>query len=167
MYRTTKEKSLPSDAVCSECNSKSVLYKAGSIICRNCDHVIASGKVRKNKYNAVKTVAKDGLKRDSKFEATVADELYLLKQAGDIKDYESQYKVVMWVYREDGIKAFQVSHKIDFRIEHNDGSFELYEAKGIETQDYKWRRKLLEELWLPLNKDHIYTVRKQNSYKRR
>src|SRR5690606_35531134 len=136
-------------------------------ICRNCDHVIASGKVRKNKYNAVRTVAKDGLKRDSKFEASVADELYLRKQAGDLKDYESQYKVIMRIYREDGLKAFSVSHKIDFRIHHNDDSYELYEAKGVQTSDYLWRKRLLEQLWLPMNKDHIYTVRFQNSYKRR
>lgn len=166
MYRVSKKKSLPTNAVCSECNSKSVLYKAGSIICQNCDHVIASGKVRKNKYNAVRTVAKDGLKRDSKFEASVADELYLRKQAGDIKDYESQYKVEIPLYNKDGRVVMKVSHKIDFRIHHNDDSYELYEAKGVETQDYKWRRKLLELFWLPENKDHIYTVRKQNGYKK-
>jgi ribosomal protein S27E len=161
MYRQTNQQSLTTDATCPECNSKSVLYQGGTITCSNCGHVIASPKNKKNKYNAIRTVAKDGLKRDSKFEANVADELYLRKQAGDIVDYESQFQVEMWIYREDGLKAFPVKHKIDFRIEHVDGSFELYEAKGVETSDYKWRRKLLEELWLPFHKDHIYTVRKQ------
>ena len=117
-----------------------------------------------NKYGAKRTVAKDGLKRDSKFEASIADELLLRKQAGDIKDYESQYRVEIWVYRENGLAAFKVSHKVDFRIHHNDGSFELYEAKGVETPDYKWRRRLLEELWLPDHLDHTYTVVKQRSH---
>ena len=49
-----------------------------------------------NKYGAKRTLAKDGIKRDSKFEASVADELLLRKQAGDIKDYDSQFKVEMW-----------------------------------------------------------------------
>lgn len=119
-----------------------------------------------NKYGAKRTEAKDGMKRDSKFEASVADDLWLRKSVGDIKDYESQYKVEMWIYREDGLKAFSVSHKVDFRIHHNDDSYELYEAKGVETSDYRWRKRLLEELWLPFHKDHTYTVVKQNSYRR-
>jgi ribosomal protein L37AE/L43A len=157
-------------AVCPQCHSKRIRYTYSKLICTNCDYVIAKGNVKgTNKYGAVKTVAADGMKRDSKYEASVADNLYVRKLAGDILDYESQYKVEMWVYREDGVKAFVVKHKVDFRVHHNDGSFELLEAKGVETADYKFRRKLLEELWLPMHKDHIYTVVKQNSnrkYKR-
>lgn len=118
-----------------------------------------------NKYGAKKTVAKDGMKRDSKFEASIADELYMRKEAKDIKDYESQFKVEMWAHRSDGTPAFKVSHKVDFRIEHNDGSYELLEAKGVETADYRMRRKFLENLWLPENLDHTYTVVKQRSYR--
>lgn len=167
MYRSTKEKSLPTDATCSECLSKSVLYKGGTLTCTNCGHVITSAQTRKNKYGAIKTVAGDGLKRDSKFEASVADELLMRKQAGDILDYDSQFKVIMPIYNEHGKKVMEVSHKIDFRIHHTDGSFELYEAKGVETSDYKWRRRLLELLWLPEHIDHIYTVRKQHQRKRK
>lgn len=118
-----------------------------------------------NKYGAKKTTAKDGFKRDSKFEASVADDLLLRKQVGDILDYESQFKVEMWAHRSDGTPAFKVSHKVDFRIHHNDGSFELLEAKGVETADYKMRRKFLEYLWLPDHLDHIYTVVKQRTYR--
>lgn len=118
-----------------------------------------------NKYGAIRTVAKDGLKRDSKFEASVADELLLRKKAGDIKDYDSQYKIEAWCYRENGLPAFKVSHKVDFRIHHNDGSFELYESKGVETTDYKWRRKFLEQIWLPDHPDHTYTVVKQRGWR--
>ena len=114
-----------------------------------------------NKYGAKKTVAKDGVRRDSKFEATIADELLLRKEAGDILDYDTQYKVEMWAYDQNGKKAMKVSHKVDFRIHHKDGSFELYEAKGLETADYKMRRRWLETFWLPFNLDHIYTVIKQ------
>lgn len=115
-----------------------------------------------SKFGNKTTKAKDGMNRDSKFEATIADELLLRKQAKNIKDYDSQYKLEIHVYRENGVRAFTVTHKVDFRIHHNDGSFELYEAKGIETADYKHRRRLLEEIWLPDNPDHIYTVVKQN-----
>ena len=114
-----------------------------------------------NKYGAKKTVAKDGLKRDSKFEATIADELLLRKEAGDILDYDTQYKVEMWAYDQNGKKAMKVNHKVDFRVHLNDGSYELLEAKGVETADYKMRRRWLETFWLPFNLDHIYTVIKQ------
>lgn len=118
-----------------------------------------------NKYGAIRTTAKDGLKRDSKFEASIADELLLRKQAGDIKDYDSQYKVEMWAYDQNGKPAMKVSHKIDFRIHHNDGSYELYEAKGAETTDWRMRRKWLETFWLPFNLDHTYTVIKHSNRK--
>lgn len=115
-----------------------------------------------NKYGAKRTEF-NGYKYDSKFEASVAQELELRKQAKDIVDYEQQFKVEIWCYREDGTPAFKVSHKVDFRVTHNDGSYELIEAKGVETADYKMRRKFLEEIWLPEHPDHTYTVVKQRS----
>ncbi len=115
-----------------------------------------------NKYGAKRSEFK-GRHYDSKFEAGVAQELDLRLKAGDIKAVEPQFKVEVWCYRENGLKAFKISHKIDFRIEHKDGSYELIEAKGVETPDYRWRRKFLEEIWLPDHPDHIYTVVKQRS----
>lgn len=120
---------------------------------------------KQNKYGAKKTVYGDR-RYDSKFEASVAADLDLRKRAGDIKDWESQFKVEMWAYTASGRPAFKLSHKVDFRIHHNDGSYELLEAKGVETADYKMRRKFLENLWLPENPDHTYTVVKQRSYTR-
>lgn len=141
-----------------------LLVTGSKVICKNCGHTIGT---RMNKYGAKRTQAKDGITRDSKYEASVADELLLRKEAGDIKDYDSQYKIEATAYRKDGTPAFTVKHKVDFRIHHNDGSFELLEAKGAVTSDYQWRRKCLEELWLPEHPDHIYTVVKQNVRKRK
>lgn len=115
-----------------------------------------------NKYGAKKTEF-GGRKYDSKYEAGVAQELDLRLKAGDIQAIEPQYKVEVWCYREDGQKAFKISHKIDFRIKLNDGSYELIEAKGVETTDYLWRRKFLEHIWLPAHPDHTYTVVKQRT----
>lgn len=114
-----------------------------------------------NKFGAKKTEF-NGYRYDSKFEASVAQELELRKAAGEIKDYERQYKVEMWAYDQNGKPAMKVSHKVDFRVHLNDDSFELLEAKGVETSDYKMRRKWLETFWLPFNLDHTYTVVKQN-----
>ena len=97
----------------------------------------------------------------------MADSLRLRKLGKDIKDYDSQYKIEAWCYRADGSKAFKVAHRVDFRIHHNDGSFELLEAKGVETADYIWRRKFLENIWLPEHPDHTYTVVKQERRRHR
>lgn len=117
-----------------------------------------------NKYGAKRTEF-NGKKYDSKFEASVAQELELRKKAGDIKDYETQFKVEMWAYDANGKPAMKVTHKVDFRVHLNDGSYELLEAKGVETSDYKMRRKWLETFWLPFNLDHTYTVVKQRGYR--
>ena len=158
MYNVSRGLPDPTSLVCPECGGKRFRVNYSKVECINCGWKEKGGS---NKYGAKRTESRDGQKRDSKYEASIADELYFRKKAGDIKDYDSQYKVEMWIYREDGVKAFSVSHKIDFRIHNKDGSYELLEAKGVETQDWKFRRRLLEELWLPLHLDHTYRVVKQ------
>ena len=160
MYKVTHNLPDKGKLTCAECKGTSFLVNYSKVICRDCGWSVKGS--AGNKYGAVRTTAQDGIKRDSKYEASVADELYLRKQTKDIKDYESQYKVEMWAYDANGNKAMKKNHKIDFRILHNDGSYELLEAKGKETQDYRDRRRWLETFWLPLHKDHIYTVVKQS-----
>ncbi len=113
-----------------------------------------------NKYSAIKTEYK-GCKYDSKFEASVAADLDLRLKAGEIKEWERQFKVEMWAYNCHGEKVIKKTHKIDFRIHEHDGSFTLLEAKGLETADYRDRRKWLTKLWLPEHLDHVYEVVKQ------
>jgi hypothetical protein len=115
-----------------------------------------------NKYGAKKTEF-NGRKYDSKFEAGVAQELDLRLKAGDITEIIPQYKLEMWCYRENGLPAFKVGHKVDFRVTNKDGSYTLIEAKGQETTDYLWRRKFLEHIFLPANPDYTYEVVKQRS----
>ena len=92
MYIKTNKTQAPKITICPECSSKSFLFKGASITCRNCGYKISA---RFNKYGAKKTIAKDGMKRDSKFEASVADDLLMRKQLGDIKDYDSQYNILL------------------------------------------------------------------------
>jgi len=167
MYKQVSSVDRSSSASCSGCGSKRLLYSRGKLTCTNCNKLITSTK-KPNKYGAKRTEFK-GQIYDSKFEAETAYSLEVRKKAGDIKDYETQYQIEAWAYDEKGNKAIQVKHKVDFRILHNDNSYELLESKGLETDDYKWRRKFLEKLWLPLHPDHIYTVVRDNKsyYKRK
>lgn len=153
------------DGSCPTCKSNIIRMQGNKIYCQNCGTLLVTK--ASNKFGAKRTVAMDGLKRDSKYEASVADDLFARKKINDILDYDSQFKVEVWCYRENGLKAFKITHKVDFRIHHKDGSYELLEAKGVETQDYKMRRRFLEEIWLPDHPDHIYTVVKQNKRPRR
>jgi hypothetical protein len=100
---------------------------------------------------------------DSKFEARVAATLDIMKRAGEIKDWEPQFKLEMWAYDCHGKKALKKTHKVDFRVHENDGTFRLLEAKGFETDDYRDRRRWLEAFWLPENPDHVYEVVKEKS----
>lgn len=159
MHSSSKQLPEPKTLGCPECKSKRFVVNYKAVKCSNCGWEVKRG--ASNKYGARRTEGRDGIKRDSKFEASVADELLMRKKAGDILDYDSQYRVEMVLYRSDGQRAFSVKHKVDFRAHNTDGSYELIEAKGIETSDWKWRRKLLEEIWLPLHKDHTYRIVKQ------
>jgi hypothetical protein len=93
---------------------------------------------------------------DSAFEAEYAQELDLRLKAKDIKSWQRQVKCSI------DIGGMHICNYIcDFEIEHHDGSFELVETKGLETEIYRIKRKLLEAVWLPEHPDHNYTVVKQ------
>lgn len=156
-----QQHSLPSgnDLTCPDCGAKRFIVGSGKVKCTNCGW---SAKGGNNKYGAKKQEFQGKL-YDSRYEASVAQELDLRLRAKDILSVEPQYKIEAWACRSDGSKAFLVKHKVDFRIKLKDGSYELIEAKGIETDDYKWRRKFLEHIWLPEHPDHMYRVVKQNS----
>lgn len=115
-----------------------------------------------NKFGAKRTEY-NGSKYDSKFEAGVAHDLDLQLRAGLIAGWERQFKIECMPYTEAGdpVPECKVSHKVDFRVQNLDGSYTLLEAKGLETSDYKTRRKWLEKFWLPAHPDHDYQVVKQ------
>lgn len=114
---------------------------------------------RTSKFRAKKTEY-NGYIYDSKFEAGVAQTLDLRLRAGEIKQWERQFKIECIPYNchGDPVLKCKVSHKVDFRVHQLDGSYTLVEAKGLETADYRIRRKWLENFWLPENMDHVYEV---------
>lgn len=117
-------------------------------------------KARKaNKYGAIKTEI-HGLKQlaDSGYEGNVGAELLYLKRAGEIKEVEQHYPIEIMV---DG-HVF-IKHKVDYRVTHNDGTIELVEAKGAETEGYRIIRKAIEMIYVPANPGTRYTVVKQRN----
>lgn len=163
MYRQSNQTDAMRSAECPRCQSKRLMLKGGKLTCTNCDHVIGkTNEGRSNKYGAKRTEF-NGKIFDSKFEASVAEDLETRKLAKDIKDYDTQFRIEVDVYNALGEVVAHKRHKVDFRILHNDGSYELLEAKGMITADYQWRRDIVVGIWLSEHKDYIYSVVKQGS----
>lgn len=116
---------------------------------------------RTNKFNARKKKL-DGYTYDSTFESEYAAELRMRKLGKEIKDWERQYPVRIEI---DGVHV--LTTKVDFLIHHNDGSKELVETKGVETADYRIRKKLIELVWLKGRPEWRYTVVKMRSGRKR
>lgn len=156
-----REKYQPDDiknGQCPECGAKRFIYlNNGTVMCNNCQLKIGN---RFNKYGAKRTEFK-GKMYDSKFEASLAEHLELLLKANEIKDYDTQFKLTVNVYNSNGDVVATKSHKVDFRVWNNDGSYSLVEAKGRETDDYKWRKDIVVATWLSEHLDYDYQVIKQ------
>jgi hypothetical protein len=125
-----------------------------------CGKVRGSTKAAPGKYHALRTEY-NGVYYDSKFEAQTAMNLDWRLKAKEIKGWARQFMIEI---RAPAMKPYSgdliLRNKVDFRIEHNDRSFELLECKGFETRDWRITKKLIEELWLPEHLDYVYTVAK-------
>lgn len=110
-----------------------------------------------NKYGNKKTVY-NGRRYDSKLEARVAQELDLRMRAGEFTEIVPQFRIKLYVYLPDGSKADLFTYICDFLCQRKDGSYLLVEAKGMETSVYRVKKRILDLVWLPDNKDYDYEV---------
>ena len=129
-------------------------HDTGDAVCL-CGKVRGSKKATAGKYSALRTEY-NGVFYDSKFEAQTAMSLDWRLRAKEIRGWARQFPIEIRSPSGELIRR----HRVDFRVEHNDGSYELLEVKGFETRDYKILKRLIETLWLPEHLDHIYTVAK-------
>lgn len=85
----------------------------------------------------------------SRAEAHFCDGLALRVKAKDIKSYDTQVKIPL-----DVNGRHIANYYIDFRVEHNDGTFEFIEVKGFSQEVWKLKWALYEVLY----PDHIKRV---------
>ncbi len=109
---------------------------------------------RRSKYGNVKTVFQ-GLTFDSKAELRYYHVLLALKQAGDIIDFERQVPFVLQeAFRDHAGKLIRaLTYRADFVVYH-DGYTEIIDVKGIETEVFKLKWKLMKYL----HKDKNYRL---------
>ena len=99
-------------------------------------------KPKKSKYGAVKTEV-DGIKFDSKREASRYQELRLLEQAGEIANLRLQVPYILFPKNEHGRALKYIA---DFVYNDDTGALVVEDAKGHSTDVYKIKRRLMAEL---------------------
>lgn len=113
-----------------------------------------------NKFNAKSTIY-NGRRYDSKLEAKVAQELDLRMKAGEFIEVIPQYRIKLYVYLPDNKKADLFTYICDFKCTKPDGSYLLVEAKGMETELFKVKKRILDLVWLPDHPDYDYEIIKK------
>lgn len=99
---------------------------------------------RRNKHNNKKTVI-DGITFDSKKEAEYYCKLKILKKAGEIKEFGIQPKYELQpTFRKNGKTHRSITYIADFIITNNDGTTDIVDVKGFETDVFKIKQKLFE-----------------------
>lgn len=108
-----------------------------------------------SKYGNSKTEY-NGYKYDSKFEARIAQELDLRMKAKEFVEIIPQFRIKLYCYLPDGSTVDIFTYICDFRCERPDSTFLLVEAKGMVTETYRTKRKLLDLVWLPDHPDYEF-----------
>jgi hypothetical protein len=97
-----------------------------------------------NKYHNKKVVV-DGITFDSKSEAQRYEELKLLKKAGEIESFVIQPEFELQPsFKKDGQKYRAIKYRADFEVLYKDGTVEIEDVKGMETQLFKLKAKMFD-----------------------
>ena len=92
---------------------------------------------QQHKYNAVRSEA-DNIKFDSKKEMTYYLELKLRVKAGEI---------IFFLLQTPFNLPGNVKYRVDFQEFHKDGTVHFIDVKGMETSEFKLKKKQVEALY--------------------
>lgn len=95
----------------------------------------------------------NGRKYHSRAEAAYAQELDEMLEKGEIMSWTPQFRVDL---KANGIHICTMLP--DFYVVMADGSKEIHEIKGFETEIFRLKRKIFEATWLVDNPDVTYRV---------
>lgn len=99
---------------------------------------------KKSKYGNKKTEV-DGITFDSIKEAEYYQQLKLLKQAGEIKDFGLQPRFELQEgFDKNGKRYRPITYYADFVVDNLDGTTDIIDIKGVETQVFKIKQKMFE-----------------------
>lgn len=93
----------------------------------------------------------DGFKFDSLKERDYYSILKLLKQRGQIIDFDLQpkfeYIITYSTSYNNNIMIQKAKYIADFRVFHNDGTITVEDVKGFETAIFKRKKKIIKKLY--------------------
>ena len=95
-----------------------------------------------NKYNNQTCRCSSGHGHDSRFEASYCEQLKMLQQTGEIREYKTEPRYDLTV---NGKHI--TTHYPDFLVTNNQGEDEIHEVKGAETDVWRIKKKLFEALY--------------------
>lgn len=108
---------------------------------------LPGGNQKENKYKNIKTVI-DDITFDSKKEADYYCQLKILKRAGEIKDFGLQQRYeLLPTFKKNGTTYRAITYVADFVIDNLDGTTDVVDTKGVETQVFKIKQKLFEYMY--------------------
>jgi hypothetical protein len=97
------------------------------------------------KYKS-KKVEIDGHVFDSKIEARYYEQLKWLQENNQILFFRLQPRYLLQeAFRKNGKTFRKIEYIADFEVHHLDGSIEVIDVKGMETEAFKIKRKLFEK----------------------
>lgn len=97
------------------------------------------------KYNS-KKVELDGYVFDSQIEARYYQQLKWLQKHKEILFFRLQPKYLLQeAFKKNGRTYRKIEYIADFEIHHLDGTIEVVDVKGMETEAFKIKKKLFEK----------------------
>lgn len=97
-----------------------------------------------SKFGNVKTTV-DEITFDSRMESKFYEYAKQLKALGKIKDFKMQVRYEIFpAFKKNGKAWRKVDYVADFVIEHFDGTVEVIDVKGVETDVFKIKQKMFE-----------------------
>ncbi|AQL56429.1 DUF1064 domain-containing protein [Abyssicoccus albus] len=109
----------------------------------------------KSKYGAKKIIV-DGIKFDSKVEASYYKVLKHKQEIGEVKDFELQPEIeIIPSFKYKNRKRRPMVYRMDFKVEYYDGLIVYVDIKGMPTPDAKLKRKLVEHMFRDNELEHI------------
>lgn len=95
------------------------------------------------KFNNQKTDV-DGIRFDSRKEAKYYEDLLWLQRTGTVKSIELQPEFVLQPgYEREGKKIRPIIYRADFKVTEADGHIYYVDTKGMRTQVYLLKKKML------------------------
>ncbi|MFJ8245200.1 DUF1064 domain-containing protein [Peribacillus asahii] len=100
-----------------------------------------------NKYGNTKVIV-DGHKFDSIAESKYYKQLKWSQEHKQILFFRLQPRYqLLGAFEKDGISHRKVEYVADFEVHHLDGSIEVIDVKGAETEVFKIKRKFFESIY--------------------